>query len=142
MSLGVDSINGLRDTLNLNRKAIQDTLDRTINVDDNEYIGIEGYVTNGILQETIARSQTLTTNPVEDGSVVTDHIIKDPLILSMSIEIADTEIDLDKGLVGVNKRILESVGSIELFLPKRTQTPNNKSNWIIKTVARPNRAFK
>jgi len=131
MAIGVSSISGVDNPFALTQEAISSTLNNIVNVSDDENIGIGGLLLNSVTAETITKKQTLTTNPVESGVKVSDHIIKDPILLSVVAQVGDTDIDIDKGLNAINKRLLSALPNVTAFLPKRTATQLTKVSGLI-----------
>ena len=135
MSVNADSLNGFKETLINTRETIEretkEFLQKTSLVSDDESVGIGGLIVTAITQETITKKQTLTNNPVENGVIVSDHVIKDPTIISMVVEVGDTEILLNQKINQVNRRLLNALPKIETFIPPRTQTQLTKISALI-----------
>jgi hypothetical protein len=135
MSVNVDSLNGFKETLINTRETIEretkEFLQKTSLVSDDESVGIGGLIVTAITQEAITKKQTLTSNPVENGVVVSDHVIKDPIIISLVVEAGDTEILLNQKINQVNRRILSAQSEIDALLPERTQTQLTKMSSLV-----------
>ena len=60
--------------------------------DENQTIGINGFLSDVQLKTDIAFTMLAPENYVEDGSAINDHIINDPIALSIVGEVADIKI--------------------------------------------------
>lgn len=64
-------------------------------VDDRQQIGIGGFTAEVRLNESIQFTSDVPDNYVEDGSVVNDHIINNPIILTIDGEVADIHVKVE-----------------------------------------------
>lgn len=96
-------------------------------------IGIGGFTMYVSLNETATKTATVTTNPVESGSNINDHIIKNPTTVSIEGEVADVFIKTQRTASTV-QNIVPAVGIIQDYLPSRTQTQISKINGLISDV--------
>lgn len=56
-----------------------------------------------IVNETTQSSATITSNPVENGADVNDHIIINPMTFSMSGIVSDTKVNIIGGEIGISQ---------------------------------------
>ena len=64
-------------------------------VDDRQQIGIGGFTAEVRVSESIQFTSDVPDNYVEDGSVVNDHIINNPIMLTIDGEVADINIKVE-----------------------------------------------
>ena len=57
--------------------------------DDRQEIGIGGFTADVRVNESIQMTSDAPDNYVEDGSVINDHVINNPIVLSIDGEVAD-----------------------------------------------------
>lgn len=100
---------------------------------DFQKIGLGNFTTYASINESATKSATVTQNPVEDGSVINDHIIKNPNTISISGEVANVFIE-NKSRPTFVQNIAPSVGIIQDYLPQRTQTQIGKINGLLQTA--------
>lgn len=62
------------------------------NKDDRQKVGIGGYTLDVRISESIQFTSDVPENPVEDGSVIHDHIINKPLQITLDGEVADIKV--------------------------------------------------
>lgn len=62
---------------------------------------IGGIVIDGIISEITVRTMRMTTNPVEDGNTISDHIVKEPMQYTLEGAITDTPM----GLAGIQSAV-------------------------------------
>lgn len=108
-------------------------LPETLIGSDYQRIGIGGFYFYAVLSESVTKTATITTNPVEDGSQLNDHIIKNPTSVTIEGEVSKLFIEL-QNTPQILQRVFEPVGIIEEYLPERTQTQISKINGIIADV--------
>ena len=96
-------------------------------------IGIGGFTMYVSLNENATKTATVTTNPVESGSNLNDHIIKNPTTLSIKGEVADVFIQTQPQPSTI-QTLFPSVGVIQDYLPDRTQTQISKANGLISSA--------
>jgi len=56
---------------------------------DDEFVGIGGFTTSAIVSERLSRSASVPVTFLENGTHINDHIIRDPLILSIEGNVSD-----------------------------------------------------
>lgn len=95
-----------------------------------EEVGIGGFT----LLATVRRSFSLTSrapvNYVEDGSNASDHIVLDPLVLTIEGNVSDIHIRPNP-LIELQRRISSQIGVITKYLPLRTQSELSQINSIV-----------
>lgn len=93
-------------------------------------IGIGGFTMYVSLNETATKTATVTSNPVESGSTLNDHIIKNPTTISIEGEVANVFVQTTPQPVTV-QTLVPDVGVLLDYLPGRTQTQISKINGLI-----------
>jgi len=101
---------------------------------DSEYekIGIGGFYFYASTSEGATKTATVTANPVENGSTINDHIIKNPTTITISGEVADIFIETPEPLL--LQGLVPPIGIIQDYLPGRTQTQISKINGMLATA--------
>lgn len=84
--------------------------------DDRSKVGIGGYTLDVRISENYQYTSDVPENPVEDGSVVNDHIINKPIQISLDGEVADIKKSVD-------------------FLPQGLETLIDKTGDILMNVS-------
>lgn len=64
-------------------------------VDDRQQIGVGGFTSDVRISESIQFTSDVPDNYVEDGSVVNDHIINNPIVLTIDGEVADIHVKVE-----------------------------------------------
>ena len=100
---------------------------------DYERIGVGGFILYASISEVATKTATVTSNPVESGSNVSDHIIKNPTTISINGEVANIFID-DESTPKTIQEIVPPIGIIQDYIPGRTQTQVSKINGLLATV--------
>ena len=95
-----------------------------------EKIGIGGFTLFARVNETINLNSKIPTTWLEDGSFAQDHIVLDPVTVSIDGEISDVFLERD-ALPEAITRIQSQIGAIETYLPTRSQSQIQKINAII-----------
>jgi len=132
--LNISSESGASNPFDLGRKALSSAISNIVNVNDKENVGIGGFLVSARVEDNITKKQTLTTNPVENGVNISDHLIKDPLTISIAIDVSDIEIKPNNGVSSIVKRINQALPNVTTFLPKRTATQLTKVNNLVLQV--------
>lgn len=112
------------------RDYLNEKAGKLLKSDDEEFIGIGGYVAGVRLKEDITYTSTVTTNTVEDGSEVNDHIINNPIIINLEGEIGDLE-KIPDPILQAYKKVMREAGVVTKYLPKRTQSQISKINSYV-----------
>lgn len=98
---------------------------------NSQYIGFDSrFTADARIDEKMSRKSTATNFYVEDGSPASDHIIVDPLILSISGEVSKVTYQRSY-LLQEYLEARQLLGSISVYLPNRT---NSQISKIGKTV--------
>jgi len=90
------------------------------NDEEEEEIGINGFTTAARVRERISRSASVPTTFLEDGSHINDHIIRNPLTLSIEGNVSDTFVMPDPAIAALQAAQAQ-VGNITQYAPARTQ---------------------
>lgn len=112
------------------RDYLNDKASKYLKGDDKEPIGIGGYVAGVRLKEDTTYTSNVTTNTVEDGAEINDHIINNPIIVNIEGEVGDVEKKPDP-LIQAYKKAMRNVGVVTKYLPKRTQGQISKINSTV-----------
>jgi len=96
-------------------------------------IGIAGFIFYASVGETSSKTATVTSNPIESGSMINDHIIKNPTTITIEGEVANIflETEIRPELI---QELVPPIGIIQDYLPQRTQTQTSKINGLLATV--------
>jgi len=100
---------------------------------DYEKVGIGGFMFYVVTAESATKTATITANPVEDGSTVNDHIIRNPATITISGEVADVFIESPIKPLTIQK-LVPAIGIIQDYLPQRTTTQISKINGLLASV--------
>lgn len=104
---------------------IRDFINGQFRDDETEEVGIGGFTTAAKLTETVKRSREVPATFLEDGTQLSDHIIRNPLVISIQGEISNVFVRPSPVLA----RIRETeavVGAAALYAPARTQAQLSK----------------
>jgi len=104
---------------------VSSKIDAITKTDEKQQIGIGGYVAGVRLKEEITYTSNITTNAVEDGTDIADHIITLPIIIKIEGEVGDIEIK-DNPKYEAFKKLMRNAGVITKYLPSRTATQTTK----------------
>ena len=88
--------------------------------DDGEFVGIGGFTTSATVRERLSRSASVPTTFLEDGRHINDHIIRNPLTLSIEGNISDA-FALPNPAIAMIQEAQAQVGNITQYAPARTQ---------------------
>jgi hypothetical protein len=125
---GQERIANLKDIFN-------NELDRIIATPQTPEFHIEGFVINGKLNETIEQKAEVTSNLVESGVIITDHIIVQPATITITGEVSDVEfLPKDPQQQAIDKRINKINDIIMPFIPPRTTFQINKIQSMVNKV--------
>lgn len=101
---------------------ISDYLDRQIQKAPQEEIGIGGFTALVRVRESYNLSSQAPSTPVEDGSVVNDHIILDPLTISIDGDVSDVHLRESPAIRAIRRTEAEIGNITSQYAPARTQT--------------------
>lgn len=100
---------------------------------DYEKIGIGGFTMYASVTEVATKTATVTANPVEDGSTLNDHIIKNPDTLTITGEVAN--VFIKNPIIPITvQEVVPAVGIVQNYLPSRTATQISKINALASNV--------
>ena len=108
---------------------IQDLLNQQFETQTGE-VGIGGFKAFARTRETTNYKSTAPTSYLEDGSPVQDHIINDPITISIDGSVGDVYI-VKTGIESRINQINETLGKTGIYLPLKTQSQIQKSNALI-----------
>lgn len=112
---------------------IRDYIDGQFGNDETEEVGIGGFVTFARVSERFTRTAEVPTTFLEDGSHINDHIIRNPLTLSIEGNVSDVFLRPSPAIEAVRRAQVE-VGNITQFAPARTQSQVSKISGIVNDV--------
>lgn len=99
-----------------------------------EEIGIGGFTMLARVQETTKLKSTIPTAHVENGSKQADHIILEPISLTINGNVSDVHI-AGKATTQALTRVQAEIGNIAQYAPVRTQSEVAKVNALINDAA-------
>jgi len=109
---------------------IRDYIDGQFKDDESQSVGIGGFTTAAIIKEDVKRTRDVPTTFLEDGTHINDHIIRNPLTLSIEGVISDVYINPSPVLAAI--RAFETqVGAVAQYLPARTQSQISLIDGIV-----------
>lgn len=115
----------IRDYINGRNKALRGGADTEV--------GIGGFTLFAKVNDTTDYTAQVPTQVLEDGTVATDHIINNPLTMTISGEVSDHHIRLAPPLP-ITIPSDSAVGQVVTLLPNRTQAQLNKIQSIGQSV--------
>jgi len=115
----------IRDYINGRNRSLQGSADVEV--------GIGGFTLFAKVTDSSEYTAQVPTQVLEDGSVATDHIINNPLTLTINGEVSDQHIRLAPPLP-ITIPSDSAVGQISGLLPNRTQAQLNKTQSIGQSV--------
>ena len=110
--------------------SIRDYLGSQFGSDEQEAVGIGGFTTAARVSERVSRSATVPTTFLEDGTHVNDHIIRNPLTLSIEGNVSDTFV-MPNPAIAALQAAQEQAGSITQYAPARTQAQLSKVSGLV-----------
>lgn len=105
--------------------AIRDFINGQFRDDETEEIGIGGFTTAAKLTESVKRTREVPTTLLEDGTQLSDHIIRNPLVVSIQGEVSNVYVKPSPVLARV-RETEAVVGAAALYAPARTQAQLSK----------------
>ena len=109
--------------------SIRDYLGRQFDSDEQESVGIGGFTTAARVRERVSRSASVPTTFLEDGSHINDHIIRNPLSLSIEGNVSDTFVMPNPPIAALQSAQAQ-VGNITQYAPARTQAQISKVSGL------------
>ena len=113
---------GIRDYLNGQFAGEPDT--------DAETVGIGGFTTFAQISEKFSRSAKVPTTFLEDGTHVNDHIIREPLTVSIEGNVSDVYAQ-PSAPVAAFQEAQTQVGNITQYAPARTQAQLSRVSGLV-----------
>ena len=113
---------GIRDYLNGQFAGEPDT--------DAETVGIGGFTAFAQISEKFKRSAKVPTTFLEDGSHVNDHIIREPLTVSIEGNVSDLFV-LPSEPVAILQEHQAQIGKITQYAPARTQAQLSRVSGLV-----------
>ena len=113
---------GIRDYLNGQFAGGPDT--------DAETVGIGGFTTFAQISEKFSRSAKVPTTFLEDGTHVNDHIIREPLTVSIEGNVSDLFV-LPSEPVAILQEHQAQIGKITQYAPARTQAQLSRVSGLV-----------
>jgi len=110
--------------------SIRDYIDSQFGSDEQESVGIGGFTTAARVRERVSRSASVPTTFLEDGTHVNDHIIRNPLALSIEGSVSDS-FSMPNPTVAAIQAAQVKVGNITQYLPSRTQAQLSRVSGLI-----------
>jgi len=101
---------------------LSDYLNRETQAPAKEEIGIGGFTALVRIRESYKLTASAPATPVEDGSVVNDHIILDPLTISIEGDVSDVHLRASPILRALRRTQAEIGNMTSQYAPARTQT--------------------
>lgn len=95
-----------------------------------EEIGIGGFSLMARVTESYTLSSQIPTTWLEDGTNVNDHIILDPLTLTIDGVVSDVFVRREAAIEAIT-RVQAEIGNLQMYLPTRTNTQAQKVNALI-----------
>ena len=101
--------------------------------DEKEVVGIGGFKALVRISEKVSMTASSPDTFLEDGSHVNDHIINNPIILSIEGEVSDVFLET-KVLNELQRKIESQAGNIAQYLPGRTQAQLSRVSGVVNSV--------
>lgn len=111
---------------------IQDFLNRRIET-KKDRVGIAGFSLFARTRDVTNFKSLTPTSFLEDGSPVQEHIINEPLTLTIEGTVGDIFIEKTAIEKRVN-RVNELIGQTSIYLPRRTQSAIQQANALVNSV--------
>ena len=99
---------------------IRDFIDGQFKDDETEEVGIGEFLTAARVREVTRHSRDVPTTFLEDGSHVNDHIIRNPLTISIEGSVSDV-FQLPSPAIAALQEAQAQAGNITQYAPARTQ---------------------
>jgi len=109
--------------------SIRDYLSSQFGSDEQEAVGIGGFTTAARVSERVSRSASVPNTFLEDGSHINDHIIRNPLTLSIEGNVSDSFF-MPSPAIAALQAAQAQAGSISQYAPARTQAQLSKVSGL------------
>jgi hypothetical protein len=113
---------------------VMDFINARRDPDVTQEVGIGGFRLFAKISETVKNTSQVPTAYVEDGSPVNDHIILDPLTVTIRGNVADLNVQPRERSQQL-ARLQAEIGNIAQYAPARTQSQISIANGIINQAA-------
>ena len=100
--------------------SVRDYLSSQFGNDEQEAVGIGGFITAARVSERVNRSASVPTTFLEDGTHINDHIIRNPITLSIEGSVSETFV-MPNPAIAALQAAQSQVGKITQYAPARTQ---------------------
>lgn len=98
-----------------------------------EQVGIGGFNLFARVSDSSKYKSKAPIFALEDGSFANDHIINEPLLITISGEVSDIHLR-ESAITQIQRELTAQVGNISVFLPSRTQTQLSRVNAIANDI--------
>ena len=112
---------------------VRDFINGQFKNDALEPVGIGGFNTAAKIKESVNKTRTVTTTPIENGSYVNDHIIRNPVTISIDGQISNV-FQLPSPAIKALLDVQANLGTVSQYLPARTATQLQKVNSLVVDV--------
>jgi len=109
---------------------IRDFIDGQFKDDEKEPVGIGGFTTTARVREVVRKSREVPTTFLEDGSHINDHIIRNPLTLSIEGSVSDV-FQLPSPAIAALQEAQAQAGNITQYAPARTQAQVSRVSGLV-----------
>lgn len=92
-------------------------------------VGIGGFTTFATVADSTKYKAKAPIYPLEDGSIANDHIINEPISISITGEVSDVMLE-PSALTELQKRLTAEIGNVTQYLPFKTESQLQKINEI------------
>jgi len=110
--------------------SIRDYLGSQFGSDEQEAVGINGFTTAARVRERVSRSASVPVTFLEDGTHINDHIIRNPLTLSIEGNVSDTFV-MPNPAIAALQAAQSQVGNITQYAPARTQAQASRVSGLV-----------
>lgn len=112
---------------------IRDFIDGAFQDDEQEEVGIGGFITAARVREITRKTREAPTTFLEDGSHINDHIIRNPLTLSIEGSISNVY-QRPSPAIAALQAVQEQVGNITQYAPSRTQAQISRVSGLANDI--------
>jgi hypothetical protein len=127
-----DSFSGSLENFSNFKKIYNDKLDTILAIPQSAKYNIGGFVINAKLSEDIEQKAEVTTNPLESGEIISDHVVVQPTTITITGEVSNLELlPRTTEQSAINKHINNFTNIITPYIPNRTNSQKNKIQGLI-----------
>lgn len=109
---------------------IRDYIDGQFRNEKKEEVGIGGFTALARVVERTVRSSDIPTVYLEDGSPISDHIIRKPLTIVIEGNVSDVHVS-PSNFISAVQRVQQDIGVITQYLPERTTAQASKVSALV-----------